>query len=48
MKEGLSAEAIGARLRERFDARGADVARDVDDFTALLRQHGLAPEEQAR
>jgi hypothetical protein len=48
MKEGLAADAIGARLRERFDARGADVARDIDDFTALLRQHGLVTEEQAR
>ncbi|MFT3767460.1 MAG: HPr-rel-A system PqqD family peptide chaperone [Minicystis sp.] len=51
LKEGLDGEAILARVRERFDARGADVARDVDDFVAALRQHGLidgdsSPEHQ--
>ncbi len=45
MKEGLAREAIGARVRERFQAGGADVARDVDDFIALLRQHGIVPED---
>lgn len=41
MKEGLSMDAVAERLRGRFDARGADVGRDVDDFVALLRQHGI-------
>jgi hypothetical protein len=45
MKEGLARDAIGARVRERFQARDADVARDVDDFVALLRQHGLVAED---
>jgi hypothetical protein len=54
LKEGLEPEALRARVRERFDARGADVGRDVDDFVAALRQHGLLDEgtlgtqEQAR
>ncbi len=41
MKEGLAADGIAARLRARFDADRADVARDVDDFVALLRQYGI-------
>jgi hypothetical protein len=41
MKEGLTRDAIGERLSARFDARGADVRRDVEDFVALLAQHGL-------
>jgi hypothetical protein len=45
MKEGLAHEAIFARVRERFSARDADVGRDVDDFVALLRQHGLVAED---
>jgi len=45
MKEGLEAEAIAKRLRARFDVRAADVRRDVDDFTALLRQHGIVAED---
>jgi Coenzyme PQQ synthesis protein D (PqqD) len=45
MKEGLSTEAAAERLRGRFDARGADVRRDVDDFMALLRQHGIVDRE---
>jgi hypothetical protein len=46
MKEGLAAEAIADRLRARFDARGADVPRDVGDFVALLRQHGIVGEDR--
>ncbi len=45
LKEGLPRDAIDARVRERFDARYADVARDVDDFVALLRQHGLVADD---
>lgn len=54
LKEGLGAEALRDRVRARFDARGADVGRDVDDFVAALRQHGLLDDgsldqkEQAR
>jgi len=45
LKEGLAEGAVVARVRERFDARGADVARDVDDFVAALRQHGILPDD---
>jgi hypothetical protein len=45
MKEGLSRQAISARVRERFDAHRADVDRDVDDFVALLRQNGILAED---
>ena len=45
LKEGLPREAIGARVRERFVAGSADVARDIDDFVALLKQHGIVAEE---
>jgi PqqD family protein of HPr-rel-A system len=41
MKDGLSQAEIGARLRERFDVRAGDPARDVGDFVELLRQHGV-------
>ncbi len=45
MKDGLAPDAIVERLRATFDARAADVRRDVEDFTALLRQHGLVSDE---
>jgi hypothetical protein len=45
MKEGLAPAAVEERLRTRFDACGVDVARDVSDFVALLRQHGIVGEE---
>jgi PqqD family protein of HPr-rel-A system len=45
MKEGLAEGAIAERLRTRFDARGADVARDIGDFVALLRQHGIVGDD---
>ncbi len=41
LKEGLEAGSVEARIRDRFDARGADVARDVEDFVATLRQYGV-------
>jgi PqqD family protein of HPr-rel-A system len=47
LKDGLTQEAIVERLRARFDARGVDVRRDVDDFTAQLREHGLVTEGEA-
>ena len=43
---------VSALLRERFDAASADVARDVEDFVAMLRQYGIlsqaSSEEQGR
>jgi PqqD family protein of HPr-rel-A system len=47
LKDGLSRDAVRARLSERFDVRGGDPSRDVDEFIDTLRQHGLVPEEQA-
>jgi hypothetical protein len=41
LKEGLEPEAAAARIRAAFDVRGADVARDVADFVAALRQQGI-------
>ena len=46
MREGLDDAAVRDRVKERFDARGADIARDVDDFIAALRQHGILPEDE--
>jgi PqqD family protein of HPr-rel-A system len=52
LKEGLDVAGVEERLRERFDAASADVARDVDDFVAMLRQYGIlsqaSAEEQGR
>jgi PqqD family protein of HPr-rel-A system len=45
LKEGLGREALEERVRERFDAKGRDVERDVDDFVAALRQYGIVTEE---
>lgn len=45
LKDELSVKAIAARLAERFDARGSDLTRDIQEFIEALRQHGLAPEE---
>jgi hypothetical protein len=45
LKEGLGLESIAERLRHRFDAGGVDVARDVGDFLALLRHHGIVGED---
>ena len=47
LKEGLAPEAIQVRIRERFDARGADVLRDVADFLSALRQHGLIESDES-
>jgi PqqD family protein of HPr-rel-A system len=42
LKEGLTADAIVTRLRDELELDGTeDVGRDVDDFLARLREHGL-------
>ncbi len=42
LKEGLAADDIVSRLREELELDGSeDVGRDVDDFLARLREHGL-------
>jgi hypothetical protein len=45
LKDGLDADSVATRVRDRFDARGADVGRDVADFVSLLRHHGLVGED---
>jgi hypothetical protein len=47
LKEGLGKEAISARLVERFERPAQDLARDVDEFMRVLRQHQLLPENLA-
>ncbi|MBL9044235.1 MAG: HPr-rel-A system PqqD family peptide chaperone [Myxococcales bacterium] len=42
LREGLSRPAIVEKLRDRFDVHG-DVETDVNEFFALLRQHGVVP-----
>jgi PqqD family protein of HPr-rel-A system len=44
LKEGLSREAIGARLAQGFEVHGGDLGRDVDEFLITLAQHGIVPE----
>lgn len=46
MRDGLSRAEIAARLRERFDVRAGDPARDVADFMELLAQHGVLPRDE--
>ena len=42
LKDGLSADDIVKRLRDELETDGSeDVGRDVDDFLARLREHGL-------
>ncbi|MEZ4220672.1 MAG: HPr-rel-A system PqqD family peptide chaperone [Polyangiaceae bacterium] len=42
LKDGLSLEAIVTRLQNELEMDGSeDVNRDVDDFMARLREHGL-------
>src|SRR5262245_36107789 len=41
LREGLSRDRIGARLRERFHVASGDPERDVDEFVDLLKRHGV-------
>lgn len=42
LKEGHDVEAIAGELAEGFELEGGeDVRRDVEDFIARLREHGL-------
>lgn len=46
LREGLSSQAIVARLSEEFEVpEAADLARDVAEFIHLLRRNGLVSEE---
>ena len=41
LKEGRIRDALVADLEARFEVGEADLHRDVDEFVALLRDHGL-------
>jgi PqqD family protein of HPr-rel-A system len=42
LKQGLSLEEATRRLREEFEPEGGeDIARDVEEFVARLRDQGL-------
>ena len=42
LKKGEALDAIAKRLPEEFDLEGGeDVSRDVDEFLARLREHGI-------
>lgn len=42
LKEGVKPDSIARRLADEFELDGSeDVARDVEDFLARLREHGL-------
>lgn len=41
LREGLPADAIAARLAERFGAPAAELGRDLAEFFHVLRQAGL-------
>ncbi len=44
LKQGTPFDELVDRLQEAFELDGSeDVARDVDDFLARLREHGLVP-----
>jgi PqqD family protein of HPr-rel-A system len=47
LKRGLSLDALQKDLSTRFDVRGEDLARDVDDLVASLRLYGLVPSDFA-
>lgn len=45
LRRGDGREAIvDQNLRVHFDVHGEDLARDLDEFVHLLRQHGLVGE----
>ena len=44
LKDGQGTTEVVDALSEQFDATGADVARDVEEFIRLLRHHGMLPE----
>jgi PqqD family protein of HPr-rel-A system len=42
LKEGHDSDSIAGRLGDEFELEGGDdLRRDVDDFLARLREHGL-------
>jgi len=45
IKDGADRDSVVARLRERFDIGGDDLARDLEEFVHVLRQQGLVPKD---
>lgn len=45
LREGLGEEAIIADLEQRFEVRGDDLLRNLDEFLHLLRKNGLIPRD---
>jgi PqqD family protein of HPr-rel-A system len=44
LKDGLGSGAIAESLRARFEVLDEDVARDVDEFLSVVREHGMCAE----
>jgi hypothetical protein len=44
-KEGLGRVAAVERLADKFDTKGANVPRELDEFVQLLRQNGVVPSD---
>jgi hypothetical protein len=44
-KEGLGRKQAVERLADRFDTKGANVPRELDEFVQLLRQNGVVPSD---
>ena len=42
-KEGLGRREAVDRLEMKFDTKGANLPREVDEFVQLLRQNGVLP-----
>ncbi len=45
LKDGVDRDGVMDRLRERFELRDEDLARDLEEFVHQLRQNGLVPKD---
>ncbi|MCB9680073.1 MAG: HPr-rel-A system PqqD family peptide chaperone [Alphaproteobacteria bacterium] len=45
LQEGADRSAILAGLQARFDVRGDDLTRDLDEFVSTLRRQGLVGQD---
>jgi len=46
-KEGLGRKEAVERLETKFDTKGANLPRELDEFVQLLRQNGVVPSDFA-
>ena len=44
-KEGMGRKEAVSRIEEKFDTKGANVPRELDEFVQLLRQNGVVPSD---